>query len=179
MNIYLIGYRCTGKSTVGEQLARQLSYPFLDLDQELVRSQGKTICQIVYETGWPGFRQAEANLVQKVSRTDGSVIATGGGAVLDPENVKVMRGSGQLIWLRATIDTIRRRMQHDDQTEASRPSLTSQSALDEIETTLAEREPVYRAAMHMSIDTDNASVDKICDQIAAYLKRLPAFRSAR
>jgi shikimate kinase len=133
---------------------------------------------MVDEMGWRGFREAESNLVQQVSQTAGTVIATGGGAVLDPNNVGLMRSSGQLIWLRARIDTIRQRMQQDIQTEGLRPPLTSRSALDEIKTTLLQREPTYHAAMHMQFDTDDLAVDMICEQITNYLNRLPDFKSA-
>jgi shikimate kinase len=179
MNVYLIGYRCTGKTTIGERLAGRLKWLFLDLDRELVRLHGQTIDEMVAQNGWQGFRQAETNLIKKVSQTAGTVIATGGGAVLDPQNVRRMQASGRLIWLRARIDTIRGRLQQDGHTQAFRPPLTPQGTLDEIETTLLEREPIYRHASHLAIETDDVEVDWICHRIETFLETLPVFQPGK
>jgi len=99
MNIYLIGYRCTGKTSVGDGLSRQLDWPVLDSDVELVREENRPISEIVAADGWDVFRQIEKRVIQKLSRLNQYIIATGGGAVLDPENWRRITGSGTSVFL--------------------------------------------------------------------------------
>jgi len=93
MNIYLIGYRCTGKSSVGKSLAKILGWSFLDADVELVKEYKITISEIVATEGWESFRKKEKHVLKRLSSLDKHVIATGGGAILDEENVKNMKKS--------------------------------------------------------------------------------------
>jgi len=162
MNIYLIGYRCTGKTTIGALLAQKLSWPVLDSDVELVNEQGRPISEIVEKEGWESFRSIEKGIVKKLSRLDHHVIATGGGAVLDPENVGAMKTTGKVVWLKATPETIARRMAGDHGTEENRPALTDKGIFDEIEETLTIRNPLYDGAMDFAIETDTLTVEEIC-----------------
>jgi len=162
MNIYLIGYRCTGKTTVGKILAQKLKWSVLDSDIELVNEQESPISEIVENQGWDAFRSIEKHIIQKLSLLDRHVIATGGGAVLDGENIKTMKKSGKLVWLRAKSETIHRRMTLDSQTEESRPALTGKGVFQEIEETLSIRNPIYRKAMDIAIDTDQLTPEDIC-----------------
>ena len=102
MNIFLIGYRCTGKSSVGKRLAGKLQWPFLDTDTELIREAGVGISDIVREQGWEVFRDKERAIIRWVCTLDRHVVATGGGAVLDRANLDQMKGSGMLVWLKAS-----------------------------------------------------------------------------
>ncbi len=177
MNMFLIGFRCTGKTSVGRNLARQLQRPFIDTDKKLMDEQGRTIDAIVGQDGWDAFRSLESELIERVCAVDNQVVATGGGAVLDPRNVQNMQKTGVLIWLQASPETIRKRMAQDPSTKNSRPALTSSTSLDEIEENLAARDSLYRNVMHCRIETDNKIIKTICDEIIAYLAAQPINRN--
>ncbi len=167
MNIFLVGYRCTGKTTVGKALAAKLGLNFVDADQMISAETGLDIAAIVDKMGWEAFRKKEREVISRLSQRNGQVIATGGGVVTAPENVTVMRSSGTVIWLKASPETIRRRMQADHGTATSRPSLTGQGSLLEIDEVLIERNPLYaRAAQHF-LDTDNVSIKQVVEKIMA------------
>jgi shikimate kinase len=104
----------------------------------------------------------EKNVIQKISLLDNHVIATGGGAVLNHENVKTMKKSGKLVWLRATPETIHKRMTLDSNTEEYRPALTDKGVFEEIGETLSIRNPIYEKAMDIAIDTDCMAPEDIC-----------------
>ncbi len=173
--LYLIGYRCTGKTSVGRELARRLGWAFADTDAILVEDLGMSITQMVEALGWAGFREAEREVLERISRepTDprpGMVVATGGGVVLDPENVRRMRETGRTVWLRATPETIRQRMAGDTATKGQRPPLTCGAADDEIERVLADRTPQYAEAADLTVDTDNADPDAIVRRLVGWIE---------
>ena len=170
MNIFLIGYRCTGKTSVGNALSKKLELTFVDADERLMGKEGKTIAAMVAERGWDYFRQREKEIIKSICALDGQVVATGGGVILDPNNVTAMKKRGRLIWLRAEPETIRKRMLKDELTTEQRPALTCQGAENEIESTLKDRTPYYRAAMDFSVDTDGRPVGDICGIILKRLK---------
>ena len=89
MNIFLIGYRCTGKTTVGRSLAKSLGRPFFDADKELVKEQRLNISEIVSQKGWDAFREMESMVIKRICDLDNYVVATGGGVVLNDENIKI------------------------------------------------------------------------------------------
>ncbi|NJL60378.1 MAG: shikimate kinase [Desulfobacteraceae bacterium] len=100
MNIFLIGFRCTGKSSVGKALAQRLTYPFKDADEELVAESGVSITDMVAKHGWPFFREQERDIIHRLSLSDNRVIATGGGVILDPDNIRDMKHNGFVMWLK-------------------------------------------------------------------------------
>jgi shikimate kinase len=165
MNIFLIGYRCTGKTTVGRSLAKRLERLFFDTDLELVKEQGVNISDIVSKRGWAAFREIEKRVIQCVCERDNQVVATGGGAVLDEDNVKRMKDSGVLVWLRADINTIEKRIIEDNTTQDFRPALTSKGSVEEVQETLLVRNPYYERAMDFFVDTDFMDIDAVCDTI--------------
>jgi shikimate kinase len=169
-NLFLVGYRCTGKSSVGRSLAATLSLPFIDTDSLVVSENGMSIREIVISRGWEAFRRLEHTALQQVCTMDRRVVATGGGIVLDAGNVKLMKKSGRIIWLRASPETIKARMLQDQASKTLSPALTSTDNISEIEETLAERAPLYQHAMDFSVDTDHRGVDEICDFIIRRLK---------
>ncbi len=171
MNIFLIGYRCSGKTAVGKSLAVKTGRLFIDSDDEIVKEHGLSIKVIVHNQGWSAFRKSERMIIKKLGAQDQLVVATGGGAVLDPENVAEMKKTGTLVWLKAEAGTIKKRMVHDDRTGALRPSLTTKGLLEEIEEMLRIRKPSYETAMNFFVDTDNRSVADICDLIIKKLDR--------
>lgn len=171
MNIYLIGYRCTGKTSVGKTLAEMTDMLFFDTDLDLVKEEGMDISEIIELSGWDVFRNMEKTIIKKVCSKTGFVVATGGGAVLDKENVDLMKSSGTLIWLRASTETIKKRMFKDPATKDFRPPLTSKGSIDEIEETVTSRNPYYKEAMDFYVDTDSKSISEICDSIIKELNR--------
>lgn len=165
MNIFLIGYRCSGKTSVGKLLAGRLDWPFVDTDTDIVTEHDMTIAEIVAEQGWQSFREKEKAAIKRRCTLARTVVATGGGAILDSVNVDLMKGVGKLVWLRAQADTVKERILKDKHTGEQRPSLTAKRLLEEIEETLAVRNPYYQAAMDYFIDTDDCSIDEICERI--------------
>ncbi|MGD8994491.1 MAG: shikimate kinase [Syntrophobacterales bacterium] len=170
MNLYLIGYRCTGKSSVGRLLAEAMDWTFVDMDQELVSEAGIPIEEIVDSRGWKYFRDQESKLLQQLSRATEQVISTGGGVVTVPENITIMHGSGKVVWLHASPGTIAARMEADKSTADQRPPLHGDDSVVEIEEVLAERLPLYDEAMHLQVETDDLSVEEVSESIVRWLK---------
>jgi len=166
VNLVLIGYRATGKSSVGALLSKRLCWPLLDTDDLIQKEAGQTIPDIVAAKGWAHFRSLEKTVVARVSALDRHVIATGGGVVLDPENVALLRATGYLVWLQADAETIKNRLAIDE----FRPPLTGADAVSEVSEVLQERLPAYHRAAHINVDTAHLSPAQIADSI---LKQLP------
>lgn len=175
-NLVLVGYRATGKTAVGALLAQKLERPFVDLDRVLEEEMGRSIAALVAEKGWAEFRRREKELVARYGQARGLVLATGGGAVLDPENVSLLRKNGVVIWLRADPATIRGRLCLDEPKESQRPSLTGSGTLDEVAEVLESREPRYQAAAHIVIDTARHSIDQVVVEVLAALEGLKGLR---
>jgi shikimate kinase len=169
-NIFLIGYRCTGKTSAGKTLAAKLGLTFVDSDQVIVAEIGCSITEFIAANGWGAFRETERNVIARLSEMDRQVVAAGGGAVIATENVGRMRSSGKVIWLQASPDAIRKRMQNDNGTTANRPSLTGQGSLEEITAVLEERNPLYAGAAHHLIDTDDLNTDEVVEKIIEKIK---------
>lgn len=166
MNIVLIGYRGTGKSTVGKLLADRLGRDLISTDAEIVKRAGQAIPDIVKQHGWEHFRDLEAEVCRELAGRDGVIIDTGGGVILRQENIDHLKVNGRLFWLTADIPTIIKRIGKDTQ----RPSLTGkQSFTEEIEEVLRERRPKYQAAADHQIDTDGHSLAQVMDAVMAKL----------
>lgn len=170
MNIFLIGYRGTGKSVVGRGLATMLKLPWLDMDEELTHRLGATLQAYVGLWGWPAFRMEEKSLMQDVCRRSGWVVSTGGGVVLDGDNVTAMRDCGHVIWLQASPGTIQKRLAADPRNHDLRPPLSAASdPAAEIQDMLGRRLALYRQAAHWQIDTEGLSAEQVCRRIARWL----------
>lgn len=169
MNIVLIGYRCTGKSSIGKRLAEILGWRFLDTDELLEQKVGMSIAEFVLKRGWDEFRKKEKEVINEISDVDNSVIATGGGVVLNEENVKILKKNGWIVWLKAEPDTIKQRMLKDKGN--TRPSLKGKDSLDEIKEVLEERIPLYQRSSDFSLDTDSFSVEQLCNAIIKEFQR--------
>ena len=163
MNVVLIGYRGTGKSTVARLLAERLGMEVVSLDQEIVREAGRPIPAIVAEHGWPYFRDLEASVTKRVSARDNIIVDSGGGVILRDDNVAHLRHHGTLFWLRASVAAIVARIEGG----AERPALTAgKSFTEEVEDVLRDRTPRYQAAAHHQIDTDGISPEQVAAEVA-------------
>jgi shikimate kinase len=160
-NLVLIGGRACGKTSVGKALAVALARPFVDLDEVLVAQAGCSIAELVAASGWPEFRRREKELVAHYAGLSGQVLAPGGGAVLDPENVRNLREHGLVIWLTSDPAILGQRLRGDQGSQEFRPSLTGADPVAEMAKVLAEREPLYRAAAHLIIDTTGLSIPEV------------------
>ena len=170
MNLVLIGYRCTGKTTIGEILAEKLGWPLVDTDTLVQERAGRSIQEIVAAGGWEDFRRRERETIADVAARDSRVISAGGGAVLDEENAKALRARGRVVLLTAAPETIWERMKADPKTAAERPNLTDLGGIAEIRNLLAERRPKYLAACHYEIQTDRFSPEETAGRILAWIK---------
>ncbi len=154
MSIVLVGYRGSGKTTIGRRLADRLWHPFVDTDEMVVAKAGKTIKGIFEEEGEPRFRELEAQAVREVCQLKENVISLGGGAILRDENREAIKASGhKVIYLRCEADELHKRIHSDAETAENRPSLTHLGGgIEEITTLLARREPLYREVMTAELD---------------------------
>jgi len=168
--IILIGYRCTGKTTVGTRLAERLILPFIDTDELVEKAAGKTIREMIEERGWEFFRQQERAAIRNLTARGKSVIATGGGAVMDKGNAAVLKKEGILVWLVADEKTIEDRMLADPATAGQRPRFSPVDLAVEIRNTLAVRAPVYRRLANLAIDTTALDAEACVDRIVAFLQ---------
>jgi shikimate kinase len=168
MNVVLIGYRGTGKSTVGKVLAAKLGRPVVSTDAEIVRRAGQTVPEIVAQHGWDHFRDLESTVCQDFAARDGLIIDTGGGAILRPHNVECLKRTGTVFWLTASVSTIASRIGRDNQ----RPSLTgTKSFVEEIEEVLAVRTPKYQEAADHTVPTDGCTTNQIVETILSSIQR--------
>ncbi|MBO8137630.1 MAG: shikimate kinase [Desulfotomaculum sp.] len=164
-NIVLIGFMGCGKSVVGRKLASQLGLKHVDTDAEIERVTGKTVAQIFAKDGPIRFRSEEKLLLKKLAGKKDMVISTGGGMVLDPENVEMLKKDGILVHLYASPDVIYKRVKG----RRHRPLLNRGDLKQRIKELLEERAGAYNAA-ELSIDTGKFSVDDVVSQIIEYLK---------
>ena len=171
MNIYLIGYRCCGKTCVGKALSKLLGRPFLDTDAAVVQKAGMTISEIVSSSGWKAFRDIEKSVIDQTTLLNNHVIATGGGSILNPDNVRNMKKAGRVIWLRVSPETIRARMSADPETIIQRPDLTATGNINEIDAVLLARQPLYQNASHQALDTDLLGIDAISQKILEHTQK--------
>ena len=164
MNIVLIGYRGTGKSTVAMLLAARLGRELVSTDAEIVKRAERTIPEIVAQEGWEYFRDLESDICKELAVRDQLVIDTGGGVILRAQNVEALKKTGTVFWLTASVETIAKRIGGDNQ----RPSLTgTKSFVDEIQDVLRERMPKYQAAADHVVMTDNRSIIQLVDALRA------------
>lgn len=169
MNLFLIGYRATGKTTLAPLLAERLEWSWVDADEEIARRAGKSIAQIFADDGEPAFRDLETEVVLDLASRDGYVVALGGGAVMREENRRALQGRGKTVWLRSSVASIQRRLLADPKTAANRPGLTSRGLADEVEHVLAQRSPVYAACADCTVDVDDKTPAEIAEEILTML----------
>lgn len=167
-NLYLIGYRATGKTTVAQLLAARLKRPAVDAD-DLIESRAEMPIKEIFATsGENGFRDLETTIVKELSQCSQTIVALGGGAVLRSENRQYLFGSGPLVWLQAAPETIEKRIDGDPTTGERRPNLTKSGGFEEIQELLAARAPVYQECADFQVDTEDKSPESVADAIHSW-----------
>jgi shikimate kinase len=169
MKVILIGYRASGKSTLGKLLAARIKIPFWDADSLVEENLGMPIKEIVASHGWDFFRAREKETIQRLSQKGACVIATGGGVILDKENVDLLKKLGIVIWINAPLQDIIERLVEDKKAEATRPQFTAGSLVQETIDILQERIPLYKKAADMMIETASLSAPQSAEKIYQYL----------
>ena len=148
-SIFLVGPMGVGKTTIGRQLARLLDYDFVDSDHQIEAKTGASIAWIFDVEGEAGFRQREQSMLDKLTQRPEIVLATGGGAVIKPENRQVLQQRGLCVYLKADVDELLKRAAHDK----NRPLLQTDKPKKKLTALMKEREPWYREVAALVFDT--------------------------
>lgn len=160
-SFFLVGPMGAGKSTIGRKLARALNFKFIDSDREIEARTGVDIPLIFELEGESGFRKREQEVIDELSGTPGIVLATGGGAVVDPQNRKHLGSRGTVIYLQTSVDQQLQRTAHD----RNRPLLQTDNPRKKLEQLLTERDPLYREIADFVIETDGCKVRDVVQKI--------------
>ena len=168
--LFLIGPMGAGKTAIGKELARQLGLDFLDADQEIERRTGADIPLIFEKEGEAGFRRRECAVLAELTQRDRLVLATGGGAVLDPVNREALKGRGCVIYLRASLDSQAARTAQN----RNRPLLHTGDREARLKQLFEIRRPLYESLADLTVDTDSGQVKQISQRIIRELERQDA-----
>jgi shikimate kinase len=160
-NILLIGFMGSGKSTVSNELSKLLNMREIDMDQYIEEKEGQTIKEMFEKEGEEYFRDRETQAIYDLKEQKGIIISCGGGAVLRPENVKVMKQQGKIILLTATPETILERVKNN----THRPILNGNMNVEFIQALMDKRADKYKMAADITIRTDHKTVKEICNEL--------------
>ena len=163
--IFLVGPMGAGKTTIGSQLARVLKLSFVDSDQEIEHRTGASVALIFDVEGEAGFRERETRLIDELSLRDGIVLATGGGAVLAPDNRQRLRDRGFVVYLKSPVEKLVERTRFD----GNRPLLRTGDPAATLRTIVGKREPLYQQVAHLVVDTGKLSVKQVIKKITGNL----------
>ena len=168
-SIALLGFRGSGKTTVGRELAARYGGACVDTDETITARTGKSIATIFAEEGEGGFRRREHEAITRVVSAAPTVISVGGGAILDDRNVAALKTIASLVWLRAPAEVLWERISADPASADRRPALTGQPGFEEVARILAERQPHYERAADIIVDSSRGSPEEIAAEIATQL----------
>ncbi|WP_390209943.1 bifunctional shikimate kinase/3-dehydroquinate synthase AroKB [Undibacterium danionis] len=170
-NIFLVGLMGSGKTTVGRALAKKLNKRFVDSDHEIEARTGVAISVIFEIEGEASFRQREADVIRDLCQQDGIVLATGGGAILNPQSRALLHTRGTVVYLKAGISSILHRTRHDKK----RPLLRTADPRKKLEELEQQRDPLYREVAHMVIETGQPQLQTLVQTI---IEKMPSERDA-
>jgi shikimate kinase len=169
-NVFLIGPMGSGKTAVGKALAKALDLEFVDSDAEVERRTGVDIAFIFDKEGEAGFRQRERDVIADLTLRDGIVLATGGGAVIEPENRRNLAARGCVVYLETSVAQQLERTRHGKH----RPLLVTGDPRTKLEDLLRIREPLYREIADIVVRTDGRRVQLLTDEVMRLLEQRPA-----
>jgi shikimate kinase len=169
-NIFLVGMMGAGKTTLGKALAQRLGLEFVDTDRVLVDRTGVPVATVFEIEGEEGFRRRESGVIAELATRRGCVVATGGGAILSEDNRRVMRSAGTVVYLRARLESLWERTRHD----TSRPLLATPDPRATLAQILEVRDPLYREAAHLIVETGSQSAATLVNRVMAALRQLDA-----
>jgi len=156
-----------GKTTVGQALAERLGRPYVDSDEQVQRNTGRTVPEIFEQDGEAAFRAEEKRaLAQAVAGDEPAVVSVAGGAVLDPDNRRLLRESGTVVWLRAEVETLARRVG----TGEGRPLLPADDPEESLRRIYEGREEIYAALADVVVDVDDLSPEEAVERIVEAVK---------
>jgi shikimate kinase len=171
MNIVLIGFRCSGKTTLGKALAERLGMKFVDADELVEQKHRMTIKEIFEKKGESVFRLWECDAIAEIAKLDGHVIATGGGAVLRYKNIHNLKRNSVVVSLSVAPDTAYERIQRDPKTRSRRPPLGDKDPHTEVREQCHLRAPIYASVADVVLDTTDLPVGDCVDRILEQLQR--------
>ena len=170
MNIILIGFRCAGKTTVGQRLAEQIKAEFVDCDEYIEKKTHLTIREIFDLCGESYFRMLEGDAIKDVCRLDGRVIATGGGAALRYKNIHNLKNNGLVFFLDVGPDEAAKRITADPKSRSRRPALTTKDLKSEVREQVGLRRDYYLKAADFTVRTDQRNAEEVVIEIVGRLK---------
>lgn len=172
INLYLVGFMGTGKTTVGRALAQRMGFQLLDSDVEIERQAGKPIPEIFATEGEPAFRAMEREFIDRGHPAEKCIVACGGGLVVQPGMLELLRTKGVVMCLHASVETILKRTQGSKH----RPLLNVENPLERIRTLYAQREPVYRRAGTMILTDGRPLNDIVAHVMRTYRREAAEFK---
>jgi shikimate kinase len=164
--VVLVGLMGAGKTRVGRRLAERLGLPFLDTDLEIEAETGKTIAELFSQIGEPAFREGERRTIARLMRNTRSIIATGGGAFMEPRTRALIRENALSVWLRADLDTLVARTSRSNK----RPLLQGVDKAAKLAELMALRYPIYAEA-HLTVDSLHGPVEQTVESVLSALRQ--------
>lgn len=173
MNIILIGYRASGKSSLGAILAAKLQYRFIDCDALAVDRINMSISAYVALNGWAAFRAVEAEILQAVLQGENQVVATGGGVVLNANARQMLKEQPLVVWLTANWQSLVNRINADANSRGMRPPLGDYASLaEEVKATLRERRPLYAECAGLTLNSDLLTQEQAVACIMRHVRQI-------
>lgn len=170
--VILVGLMGAGKTRVGRRLAERLHLPFMDTDHEIENETGKTISDLFAQIGEPAFREGERRLIARLLNRSASIIATGGGAFIDPRTRATLLEQGLVVWLRADLDTLVARTGRNNK----RPLLQGVDRAEKLSELMKVRYPIYAEA-HLTVDSHHGPVENTVEAVLVALRQHIGARS--
>ena len=171
-NLFLIGYRGSGKTTVAPLVAKLLDRTVFDSDECVETESGISIAEIFAQHGEPEFRKRETAAIKDLSYKTNAVISLGGGAPIFPDNQRLISESGKAVYLSGSLDVLWGRIAGDAKSDDQRPALTDLDGRAEVEQVLTHRAPIYEACADYTIDVDELSPQEIADTIVKWFRQV-------
>ncbi|HKJ00130.1 MAG TPA: shikimate kinase [bacterium] len=164
MNVVLIGFMASGKTSVGRRLSQRLGYSFLDTDQFIETEMGCSIADLFAIQGEAYFRDVESRLAERLHRLQNTVISTGGGLPITPGNLERLRRAGTVVFLKASLEDIVKRLERDTR----RPKAQGGDLRETVTRLLADRLPIYEQA-DLVVESHGKGVNRVCGEIIRHL----------